>query len=97
VTVTVGRGAGALPVTVGPGARALPETVGVGFPLSAAPKRAGTAMATISASPMAAAIASEALDPSRICTFLRCLLAGRGACGAITPLMVDLGAAQPQC
>src|SRR5215813_3170538 len=95
VTVTVGRGAGALPVTVGRGACALPETVGVDFPLCGVPRRAGTVIATISASPMAAAIASEALDPSRICTFLRCLLPGRGACWVITPLMVDPGAAQP--
>jgi len=97
VTVTVGRGVGALPVTVDPGVGALPETVGVGFPLSSVPRRAGTVIATISASPMAAAIASDALDRSRICTFLRCLLAARDACGVITPLMVDLAAAQPQC
>ena len=86
VTVTVGCGTGTLTVTVGaafrPGCRPV------------APSRAGTVIATISASPMAAAIASKALDPSRVRSFFRCLLLGRGACGVITPLMVDPGSAR---
>lgn len=95
VTVMVGPGRDIVTVTVGCGTGTLTVKVGVGFRPCCrlvAPRRAGTVIATISASPMAAAIATKALDRSRFRTFLRCLLPGRGACGVITPLMVDLGA-----
>jgi hypothetical protein len=97
VTVIVGPGRGTVTVTVGRGIGTLTVTVGVGSRPSCrlvAPRTADTVIATISAIPMAAAIASKALDRSRFRSFLRCLLLGRGACGVITPLMVDLGAAR---
>ena len=103
VTVTVGPGRGTVTVTVGWGTGTLTVKVGAGFPPCCRlvePRTAGvvrqhhgTVIATISASPLAAAIASMALDRSRFRSFLRCLLRGRGACGVITPLMVNLSAA----
>ncbi len=86
VTVTVGCGTGTLTVTVGAGFGSCCRLV--------APRTAGTVIATISASPLAAASASKALDRSRIRSFLRCLLPGRGSRWVITPLMVDPGAAR---
>jgi len=97
VTVIVGPGRGTVTVTVGCGTGTLTVTVGAAFRPCCrlvAPRRAGNVIATISASPMAAAIASKALDRSRFRSCLRCLLPGRGACGVITPLMVDPGAAR---
>lgn len=84
-------------VTVGWGTGTMTVTVGVGFALCGAlvaASRAGTVIAMISASPTAAAIASEALDRSRLGSFLRRLPPGRGACGVLTPLMLNLGAAR---
>jgi hypothetical protein len=97
VTVMVGPGRDTVTVTVGRGTGTLTVTVGVGFLLGGAlvaPRRSGTVIATISASPMAAAITSEALVHSRFRNFLRCLRPGRGARAVITPLMVDPGAAR---
>ena len=95
VTVTVGPGRGTVTVTVGWGTGTLTVTVGAGSRLCCrvAPRIAGTVIATISASPKAATIASKALDRSRFRSFLRCLRLGCGARGVITPLMVDLAAA----
>lgn len=93
VTVTVGPGRASVTVTVGCGAGTLTVTVGAGLPPCrrlVEPRTDGTVIATISASPMAAATASNTLD-RRFCTFLRCLRLGRGARGVITPLMVVLG------
>ena len=95
MTVIVGPGRGTVTVTVGRGIGTVTVTVGVGFRPCCrlvAPRTAGTVIATISASPIAAAIASKALDLSRSRSFLRCLLPGRGARGVITQLMVDPGA-----
>jgi hypothetical protein len=92
VTVIVGPGRGTVTVTVGCGTGTLTVTVGAAFRPGCrlvAPRTAGTVIATISASPTAAAIASKAPGRSRFRSFLRCLLPGRGACGVITPLMVD--------
>ena len=97
VTVIVGPGRGMVTVTVGCGTGTLTVTVGAGFGPCCrlvAPRTAGTVIATISASPLAAASASKALDRSRIRSFLRCLLPGRGPRWVITPLMVDPGAAR---
>jgi hypothetical protein len=97
VTVMVGPGRNLVTVTVGRGTGTLTVTVDVGFLPGGglvAPRRAGTVIATISTSPMAAATASQALVHGRLWSFLRCLLPRRGACGVITPLMVDLGAAR---
>jgi hypothetical protein len=76
VTVTVGWGTGTITVTVGAGFRPCGALV--------AASRAGTVIAAITASPTAAAIASEALDLSRFWSLLRRLLPGRGACGVNT-------------
>ncbi len=92
VTVIVGPGRGTVTVTVGCGTGTLTVTVGTAFRPGCrlvAPRTAGTVIATISASPTAAAIASKPPGRTRFRSFLRCLLPGRGACGVITPLMVD--------
>jgi hypothetical protein len=80
VTVTVGLGTGILTVTVGAGFRPCGGLV--------APSRSAAVIVATSVSPMAAAIASQALDRSRIRGFRRCLRPGREACGVITPSMV---------
>jgi len=70
----VGPGRGTVTVTVACGTGTLTVTVGAAFgPLCrlAALRRAGTVIAAISANPMAAAIASKALDWSRFRSFLR--------------------------
>jgi len=95
VTVMVGPGRDTVTVTVGWGAGTLTVTVGAGFgPCGrlVAPSSAGTMIATTSAAPMAATIAGKALNHSRFRGFLRCLVLGRVASGAFTPLMVDPGA-----
>ena len=95
--VTVGPGRGAVTVTAGRVSGTMIVTVGVGFGPSrrlAAPRTAGTVIVTISASPTAAAIASKAPEGIRFRSFLRWLLVGGGACGGITPSMVDLGTAR---
>lgn len=94
--VTVGPGRSTVTVTAGWGTGTLTVIVGAGFPppgALVAASRAGNVMATITASAIAAAMPSNARDRSRFRTFLRRLLPGRGACGVITPLMVNLGAA----
>src|SRR5262249_45554793 len=72
-------------------------TVGVGFPPGdgvVAPRTAGTAITTISASPTAPAIASAARDSGRFRNLLRCRLPGRRPGALITLSMVDLAAAR---
>jgi hypothetical protein len=73
VTVTVGPGRGTVTVTVGRGSGTVIVTVGVGFGCRrlVAPRTAGTVITTISASPMAKAVASQAPERSRFRRFLR--------------------------
>ena len=73
VTVTVGPGWGTVTVTVGRGSGTLIVTVGVGLLCRrlVAPRTAGTVIATITASPMTKAVASQAPDRSRFRRFLR--------------------------
>ncbi len=104
--VTVGPGCSCVMVTVGPGRATvmvrtgcgtLIVTVGVGLrPCRGlvVPRTAGTVIATISARPSVATTVSKPFDSGRFRALLRWLRPGRGACGVITPLMVDRGVAR---
>jgi hypothetical protein len=97
VMVTVGAGRATVTVRTGCGTGTSIVTVGVGLrPCRGlvAPRTSGTVIATISARPSAATIVSKPLDSGRFRALLRWLRPGRGACGVITPLMVDRGVAR---